>query len=144
MRTTPWARYGSAERMIALNRNVFSKLHDHIRETLEGTVSIPPRDLNDSGNHFFDVATISNLEEETQQDCYTIPIMQNSFISDRQRTAIEKLFPFNIGNMHFEFCTIFDYDYDGERSWKPKIAFKITETSPEQTRNDQIFIYWDA
>lgn len=141
---TPWGRYGSAERMIALNRNVFFKLHDHIHDTLKGTVAVPPRDLNDSGNHFFDTATVTNADAETQQHCYTIPVMQNSFISDRQRTAIEELFPFNIGNMRFEFCTIFDYDYDEERSWKPKIAFTIVETSLEQTRNDQIFIYWDA
>jgi len=144
MRMTPWARYGSAERMIVLNRNVFAKFHDHLKDTLEDTVEIVSRNKEDEHDHVFDVASLTSDITGTQQDCFKIPIRQQAFLGDRQREAIESLFPFHIGNMKFELCTIFDYDYDGERSWQPKIAFSIVETSPEQTRDDQIFIYWDA
>ena len=144
MKMTPWARYGSAERMIVLNRNVFAKFHDHLKDTLEDTVEIVSRNKEDEHDHVFDVATVTNDINGTQKDCFTIPIRQQAFLSDRQREAIASQFPFHIGNMKFELCTIFDYDYDDERSWQPKIAFSIVETSPEQTRDDQIFIYWDA
>lgn len=141
---TPWSRYGSAERMIVLNRNVFAKFHDHLKDVLEDTVDIVSRNKEDEHDHVFDVATLASDITGIQQDCFTIAIRQQAFLGDRQREAIKSKFPFHIGNMKFELCTIFDYDYDGERSWQPKIAFSILETSPEQTRDDQIFIYWDA
>lgn len=143
-KVTPWARYGSAERMIVLNRNVFAKFHDYVKEVLEDTVEIVSRNKEDEHDHIFDVASLTSDITGIQKDCFTIPIRQQGFLSDRQREAIESQFPFHIGNMKFELCTIFDYDYDDERSWQPKIAFSIVETSLEQTRNDQIFIYWDA
>lgn len=76
-------------------------------------------------------------------EVYTLRWYQSSFVSDERKEDIKKLFPIKIGNLQFNFETVFDYDYDDERDYLPAIGFSVTELSDEPTKNDQIFIYWE-
>lgn len=139
---TPWARYGSANRMILLNRKVFNRAHHYLKEQLKNIIDIYPVPDDDS-MHRYDTATITNGDTNVMQECLTLPVKQNDFVTEEQQAKIKSTFPFNIGNLYFEFATVFDYDFDEDREWQPKIAFTVKETSLEQTRDDQIFVYWD-
>jgi len=76
-------------------------------------------------------------------EVYTLRWYQSSFVSDDRIEDIKKLFPMKIGNLQFNFETVFDYDYDDERDYLPAIGFSVTELNDQPTKDDQIFIYWE-
>jgi len=131
MKQTPWARYGSPQRMIALNQKVFN----YLGSQLESQLGLKLRKQDD--RYDFGTCIVNGTE------VYNIKWIQSTFVSDDRMEDIKQMFPFKIGNIEFELSTIFDYDYDDERDYLPSIAFTVKELSPEQTRDDQIFIYWE-
>ena len=131
MSKTAWDRYGSPQRMISLNQKIFDMFARYVGTELN------LKFLMNDDRYAFNTGFKNGIE------VYTLRWYQSSFVSEERQEDIKKLFPIKIGNLQFNFETVYDYDYDDERDYPPAIGFSITELSTEPTRDDQIFIYWE-
>lgn len=52
----------------------------------------------------------------------SVRLNQRTFLSDNQRDTLNTIFPTKIGKVKFELLSIWDYDYDDERDWKPSLG----------------------
>jgi hypothetical protein len=135
MKRIPWRRYGSPQRMVTLNKSIFEKLGDYLTSTLK-------YDFNKVDGHYHYTTCIKTKNRITDEG-FSLNFKQSEFVTEKQRKAIEGLFPVCIGNLRFKLLSVFDYDFDEEREWQPSIGFTVEEISLEPTKEDQIFIYWE-
>ena len=131
MSKTAWDRYGSPQRMISLNQKIFDMFARYV--AAEASLKF----LMNDDHYAFNTGFKNGIE------VYTLRWYQSSFVSDDRIEDIKKLFPMKIGNLQFNFETVFDYDYDDERDYLPAIGFSVTELNDQPTKDDQIFIYWE-
>lgn len=132
MKKTAWDRYGGPKRMVALNKKIFDMFARYIETELNLKFM-----KYDDDRYAFNTGFKNGIE------IYTLRWYQSNFVNDELIEDIKKIFPMKIGNLEFNYETVFDYDYDDERDYLPAVGFSVTELSEEPTKNDQIFIYWE-
>ena len=54
-------------------------------------------------------------------------IKHNDFLSKANRDAINNAFPLDLDGYHFELLSIFDFDWDDDRTWEPGISLRVTK-----------------
>ena len=55
----------------------------------------------------------------------SLRVQRYDFLTDDEMQRITNAFPIEIDGYKFELLSIFDYDYDDDRSWMPSICIRI-------------------
>jgi len=59
-----------------------------------------------------------------------VGLSKNNFLTDEDRSNLEKAFADEIGGIKFDVLTVWDYDYDEERSWLPSVGLTCDILQP--------------
>lgn len=52
-------------------------------------------------------------------------VLHNSFLGEVIWKKIEDAFPLDLDGYHFELLSIFDFDWDDDRTWEPGISLRV-------------------